>query len=321
MPNISSKLPKSIHYSLEEIAEGIFAAISTEESGAFSNAGIIDLGDRTIIFDTFETTLAAEDLRVASEFLTGKQATWVVNSHSHSDHWFGNQVFSQEATVIATHSSAELMMEYPDEVEADKSDPSELKVYLQDQISQLEHELDQNKRQMLRSSIARWKYYLESLPELSLRIPNQTFSGKMTFHGSKRSVELIDVGPAHTSSDCYLSIPSEDIAFLGDLGFFKQLPFMADCDPDGWISFLEELKASSLQIIIPGHGPIGGIQDIIYLEKYINLLNSLVKDAIKIGNTVDEVVGSELPEPYRSWSIGSSRMEINIKAMFEFHSR
>ena len=55
MPKHNNKLPKSIHFSLKEIAEGIYAAFAAEGGGAMGNAGIVDLGDRTVIFDTFES--------------------------------------------------------------------------------------------------------------------------------------------------------------------------------------------------------------------------------------------------------------------------
>lgn len=321
MPKNSSSLQNSIHFSLEEVAEGIFAAIAAEEGGAMGNAGIIDLGDRTVIFDSFETPFAAEDLRVASEFLTGRQAAWVVNSHSHSDHWFGNQVFPPEAIVIATQKSTESMKDYLEEVEDEKSDPSELKAYLQDQVKLLEVETDQNKRRVLKSAIARWKFNLESLPYLDLRLPDQSFSGEFEINGSRRNAKLIDAGTAHSPGDCYLSIPSESIVFLGDIGFFHQLPYMADCEPGGWIAVLEELKTSSYQVFIPGHGPAGSISDLNVLEEYIEWLKSLVMEAIDKGITIEEVISSELPEPYRSWSIGSPRMEINTKLMFAYLSR
>ena len=250
MPQYSSTQPNSIHFLLEEIAEGVFACISADGGGAMGNAGIVDLGDRTIIFDTFETPIAAEDLRVASEFLTGRPATWVVNSHSHPDHWYGNQVFPRESIVITSQITAQLLDEYVEEVQSEKSDPSELEEFLQNQINQLEIETDQIKKRVLKSAVARWKFYFESLPNLNLRLPDQTFRGKISLHGSKRDVELIDVGPAHTPGDSYLTIPSENIVFLGDIGFFNQLPYMADCDPDGWISTLSELKNSKFSFTV-----------------------------------------------------------------------
>jgi glyoxylase-like metal-dependent hydrolase (beta-lactamase superfamily II) len=306
---------------VEEISEGIFACISADGGGAMGNAGIVDLGDRTVVFDTFETPIAAEDLRVANEFLTGKTATWVVNSHSHPDHWFGNQVFPRESIVVSSQITKELMDEYIECAQEDKSNPSELEEFLQNLITQLELEKDQIKKQVLKSSIARSTFYLESLPNLNLRVPDQTFRGKMTLSGSIRDVELIDVGPAHTPGDSYLTIPSEKIIFLGDIGFFNQLPYMADCDPDGWISILNELINSNYQIFFPGHGPVGGAQDLVMLKEYISRLTKIVADAIDQGDTVDDVLSQEIPEPYKTWSIGSARPEVNTKFMYEYLSR
>ena len=84
MQTIPNNIPRSSHFHLEQINEGVYAAIATGGGGAFSNSGIVNLGERTIIFDTFETPIAAEDLRVANDSLTGNPIPWVVNSHAHS---------------------------------------------------------------------------------------------------------------------------------------------------------------------------------------------------------------------------------------------
>ena len=49
----------SNHFSLERLADGVFAAIATGSGAAVANAGIIDLGGRTLVFDTFMTSQAA----------------------------------------------------------------------------------------------------------------------------------------------------------------------------------------------------------------------------------------------------------------------
>ena len=60
MQDTTSKLPTSAHFELKQLAEGVYAAIAVAGGGARSNAGIIDLGDHTLIFDTFLTPTAAE---------------------------------------------------------------------------------------------------------------------------------------------------------------------------------------------------------------------------------------------------------------------
>ena len=55
------------HFRLERIAEGIYAAINTVKGGAMSNAGIVDLGGETLVFDAFVGRAAARELRSAAE--------------------------------------------------------------------------------------------------------------------------------------------------------------------------------------------------------------------------------------------------------------
>ncbi|KZS43262.1 hypothetical protein AWU65_01185 [Paenibacillus glucanolyticus] len=95
----------SKHFVLNDVAEGVFAVISVPGTGSLGNAAIIDLGDSTLVVDTFTTIEAAEDLQAAAEFLTGRTASYVINTHWHSDHTFGNQVFASTAQIISTSTT------------------------------------------------------------------------------------------------------------------------------------------------------------------------------------------------------------------------
>jgi hypothetical protein len=53
-----TRLPDSRHFWLEELAEGVYAAIHIDGGTAIGNASIIDLGDRTLIFDSLFTPQA-----------------------------------------------------------------------------------------------------------------------------------------------------------------------------------------------------------------------------------------------------------------------
>lgn len=313
--------PKSKYFNLEKITDGVFIVLSIPRSGSFGNAGIVDLGDRTLIYDTFESPIIAEDLRVASEFLTGRSATWVVNSHFHPDHWFGNQVFPIETFIISSHNARENMLTAIDEIEEEKANPSEVEEYLLELKDQVSSETDPIIRGKIESSVARWELYQKSLPNFQLRIPDQAFNGTIELHGSNRYVELIDVGHAHTSGDLYLRIPSEKIAIIGDIGFFNEQPYMPDSNPEGWKSALTILKDSECDTYVPGHGPVGTDIDLALIEEYINLLETLVSNAIEKGETINDIIAQELPEPFRTWSIGSPRLEANCNFMFEYLSK
>jgi cyclase len=74
---------QSKHFALHQLAEGVFAASAQTGGAAFSNAGIVDLGDQSAVFDTFLTPQAALELRQCAEELTGHGPQIVINSHYH----------------------------------------------------------------------------------------------------------------------------------------------------------------------------------------------------------------------------------------------
>jgi glyoxylase-like metal-dependent hydrolase (beta-lactamase superfamily II) len=104
------QLPDSKHFRLQQLADGVYAAIHIDGGAAIGNAGIVDLGDRTLIYDTFLTPQAAEDLRTAAEALTGRPIDAVINSHWHNDHIWGNQVFGANTEIISTEETRRLFI-------------------------------------------------------------------------------------------------------------------------------------------------------------------------------------------------------------------
>jgi len=318
MQDTTSTLPTSEHFELKQIAEGVYAAIAVAGGGARSNAGIIDLGDHTLIFDTFLTPTAAEDLRASAEHLTGRPATYVINSHAHSDHWCGNQVFASHAPIIATHQTREMipmMMEYMKQL---KEDPSELKKELQEDEGRLETETDARRRKALEASIGRGCHVLASLPALEFRLPNQTFEGKLVFHGPQRRAELLTEGKGHTDSDAYLVLPEERIMFMGDLGFFQTQPFMAFCDPEAWMAQHESMQQSNIETFVPGHGPLGTKADIALQGEYITALEEMVAQVIQEGGSVEEALQRPLPAQFDGWLAGEMvRFERNVRSSYE----
>lgn len=85
-------LPESSHYDWQPLQDGILAAVMKPDgdSHAESNSGIVDLGDQTLVFDSSNTPRAARDLLAASLAFTGREPTFVINSHWHDDHVRGN---------------------------------------------------------------------------------------------------------------------------------------------------------------------------------------------------------------------------------------
>ncbi len=252
----NGKLFESKHFHLQQLTEGIYAALHTNGGWAVSNAGIVDLGDRTLIFDTFLTPRAAADLRAAAKSLTGRPATIVVNSHYHNDHIWGNQVFCPDADIVATAKTRHLIqtegtIEYAWYKENSAPQLKAVKAEYRNARD------DEVKRQQLALWVGYYEGMLASFPELDIRLPNITFVDNMEIHGTHHTVQLIPTSGGHTQSDAMLYIPSASLLFMGDLLFVGAHPYLADGDPDTLNQILEKTREMKPKTLIPGHGPVG----------------------------------------------------------------
>ena len=85
----NDNLLESNHFTLKSLTNGVYACIHKPGGAAYSNAGIIDLGDRTLVVDAFDTVAAGHDLLQTAEALFERSVDTILLTHPHSDHWKG----------------------------------------------------------------------------------------------------------------------------------------------------------------------------------------------------------------------------------------
>jgi glyoxylase-like metal-dependent hydrolase (beta-lactamase superfamily II) len=310
---------ESQNFLVHELADGVFAALDNKQGCASSNCGIVDLGGRTLVFDTSESLRSGAELNRLAQDLTGQAVTMIFISHRHADHWTGNQEFPENARIHATPAAYRGMQA---EIE-DLEDPAALEAAYRETISQTENllaaEKDDSRIAVLQSALRRNRCGLEELPRFSPRLPDLTFGSEMVIRGEKRSVTFRPLPPAHTDGDCLMQIDEEPILFLGDVGFFRTHPFMVGCDPIGWIHQLEELEKSAWETLVPGHGPLGGMADLRGMREYIQVLGQRVVMALMQGKDNRSVLEQPLPDICRGWEPTLSRYQKNINYLFEHH--
>jgi len=287
----------SRHFRLEQLSDGVYAAINADEGWAICNAGIIDLGDRTLVFDTFISPTAARDLRDAAVELTGRPIHMVINSHSHNDHIWGNQAFSPDVDILSTTKTRELIQsEGPAEVQYNRE-------VAYKRLETLEAQFAETREESLRAHLRVYIIYFQAitvaLPELQIRLPNLTFGGDFTFNGSKRSARLIPFEGGHSGSDAILHLPDDGIVFMADLLFIGGHPYLPDGDPDKIQQILSQVRELQAKIFVPGHGPVGDATHLDWMDEYIDTLNGLVRKAIKNGATKEEIDKIAMPEEYQ----------------------
>ncbi|WP_442602147.1 MBL fold metallo-hydrolase [Paenibacillus sp. KN14-4R] len=299
MQNVMTDLK---HFDLQQVSEGIYAAIVKASSGAVGNAGFIDLGESILVFDSFNTQQAAQELRDEIQKLTSKPITHLFNSHWHGDHVRGNQVF-HDVTIVSSAKTAKLMQEiHPARIEKQRSDLEGLRGYILSLEVKREQTTDEQQVQQLSDQISALRELEVSLPTLELTLPTETFESTWKLQGTSHSVECYTLGGGHTACDSFLYIPDAKVIFIGDLVAVDNHMSIMDGNITEWISILEQLKTWDIAYIVSGHGPIGGKEWITKAADYLRDLLEASEGLKAQGVTPDQLGNVEVPAPYKNWS-------------------
>jgi glyoxylase-like metal-dependent hydrolase (beta-lactamase superfamily II) len=304
----------SSFFHLQQVAEGVYAALVKEGTGALGNAGFVDLGDEVLVFDTFLTLTAAMDLRKAADQVVGKPVKYVVNSHYHMDHCMGNQVF-EGASIISTLRTRELILQ-KNSIKDLEQEQKQFAEYLQQAEAKALAEPNEKKRKSMLNDIGDKKVLWEVMPMTRLTPPAITFEDRLEIHGSKRHVELLTYGGGHTDSDVFLVLPEERLAFMADLVLVDATPFMGVGHPNQWLTILDRVKELGLKTIIPGHGQVGTEEHIVLTAQYIRFVLDTIRASKARGLSVDEAATMEPPAPYFAWE-ASMVHEWNIRRLWD----
>ena len=272
---------ESIYFDLYELNSGIFAAISAEKI-PISNAGFFDLGNYLVIFDTLMDPYSTIDLIKASKQFTNKEPSFLINSHHHMDHLFGNRIFPMNIPII---SSFESLMEAQKSLETRFKDFKERALAeIKRTEAELLNEKNPSKILELKNDINTWNEIKD--PNFNLRLPDFIINDSFTLKGTKNQVQIIHIGAAHTKGDLIALFENENICFMGDLLFEKTDPSWATtisgvptpANPEQLRATLIEYTEKDIDLYIPGHGNLCTKKELrenaeFYDEYYIKKIN------------------------------------------------
>jgi glyoxylase-like metal-dependent hydrolase (beta-lactamase superfamily II) len=293
-------LPDSKHFTVQPLAEGVFAVIAKDGGSAICNAGIIDLGNMCLVFDTFLTPSAAEDLRQSVKHLVGNDPDIVINSHYHNDHIWGNQAFPSTVHIIASSRTYQLMMTAgKKELEEETATAGQSLAHFKDQYQKAETE---DQRRTADLFLGYYEGLVHDLPHLAVRFPDILYEGRLSFHGSKRSAELIPYDNCHTGNDAVLFLPDDGIIFMGDLLFVGCHPYLGDGDPANLVKTLKKIQHFKATRFVPGHGSLGTTADLDLLVEYIEGCQKAAQVLVKEGRADKEIIKAmEVPGKFKHW--------------------
>lgn len=297
-----NKVKPSANFTIQQLAPNVWAAIHNDHYGkAICNAGIVDMGDKVLIFDPFMTPSAAAELREVARNLTNKKIFYIVNSHYHTDHIRGTQVFLPNATVLSTTTTrSQIEVNEPAEQEWErKHAPTLLQAIRKRMVNASETDRDE-----MPYWIGYYEGIIESSGQLFTALPDYTFDDSLWLEGKDLNVKLVERRNGHTVSDAVLLIPSLGIAFMGDLLCTDRHPWLSDGDVEGWKKSLKTFYEDTLyHTYLPGHGKVSGKSALKLLYDYLVDVQTLCNNAVT-DSAQAVLMNQPIPYPYRSWYCG-----------------
>jgi cyclase len=230
------------------------------------NAGLIHTPNGMIMIDTTSSPAEASGLLDAVGAHLN-EVRMVINTHSHSDHTWGNQLFT--CPILAHRLCQECMQS------SIKNEWS--KVEIQAYISELK------KTDPKRADDLRW-----TVTDLHITLPDQVFDERFEGELGGIKFEVIHMG-GHTPDLSVVWLPESRILYASDLIFQGRYPYIFDADIPAWIDRLGKLMEFRASAIIPGHGVMCGEAEIITLREYLQSTWERTVDHIRLGHRANEI--------------------------------
>jgi glyoxylase-like metal-dependent hydrolase (beta-lactamase superfamily II) len=137
--------------------------------------------------------------------------------------------------------------------------------------------------------------WIEEANEESL--PNKWLTDKMDIKMGDDTVTVFNLARnVHTASDVVVYLHKRKMLFAGDVVLNKQVPALVShaADPDGYMKAFDLLiKQFDIQTVVPGHGPVGGIEVINNFRQYFLDMQTAANDDSK---------KEELVAKYNDWT-------------------
>lgn len=280
----------SISLPVSEVAPGVFVhqgryeLQSPENRGDMSNASFVVGDDAVAVIDTLGSAIVGRELRAAIKAITDKPIRYVINTHMHPDHVFGNAAFKDDNPQFVGH-----------------------------------HKLKRGLEARTQSYMASSKDMLgaDAFAGSEIILPTLSVDDTLTLDLGGRSLVCEAQKTAHTDNDLVITDSETDTAFFGDLLFSGHIPTL-DGSLRGWLALIEQLEGRKAARVVPGHGPHAmQLPGAILPEKqYWSVVASDVRKLIKAGKDLTEAAKTAGQSERANWRLFDQYNVRNVTAAF-----
>jgi quinoprotein relay system zinc metallohydrolase 2 len=273
---------------MREIAPGLFvftgemALMTQKNDGAIANLGFI-IGDNAVaVIDTGGSVVEGQQLLTAIHARTDKPIRYVINTHGHPDHVFGNAAFAKDGTTFVGHRNLPAAM-----------------------AARGHFYVDAFRRTMGDVLI----------DEVRIIPPTLLVDDTLELDLGARKLALRAWPTSHSDNDLTVTDENTKTLFAGDLVFLTHIPVM-DGSIKGWLKTTAELERIPADRVVPGHGPVAPWPAALADERrYLTTLVSQVRAMIARGAPISaaaHAAASERP----NWQLFDDYNARNATAAF-----
>lgn len=276
--------------SMAEVAPGVFvhkgavAETTPGNRGDVANIGFV-VGDAAVaMIDSGGSVAVAESALAAIRRVTDLPVRYLVNTHMHPDHVFGNQVFAGLGATIIGHRRLPAALS------------ARAEFYRQSMREQLGPEL---------------------ADAVTVTLPDETVEGERRIDLGGRTLLLTAWDTAHTDNDLTVLDEATGTLFAGDLVFMEHVPVI-DGSIKGWLAQTPALAAIDAQRVVPGHGPPSAPwpQALEAQTAYLETLAADLRAAIAAGVPIAEAVTTTAASQAGQWQLFDAYNPRNATASF-----
>jgi glyoxylase-like metal-dependent hydrolase (beta-lactamase superfamily II) len=239
----------------DELAVGVFRR---RFESLDLNVGVIFGEAAVLVIDTRASHREADELIHELEVFTKLPVAWLVNTHWHWDHVFGNSRFPG-AEIWGHRLCRDALLNPP-----------------ADMITE----------------VAGWyredgdDTMAEDIEKVVIVAPGSVFEDSATIDLGGRTVELTYHGLAHTDADIVITVPASGVTFFGDMLENGAPPNFGDSYPLIWPSTLSVAMSSPEGLIVPGHGDVmtraGALTQLEELKEVARLATACVEEGVPV---------------------------------------
>jgi glyoxylase-like metal-dependent hydrolase (beta-lactamase superfamily II) len=258
------------------VADAVYAFIGDPgelgpaNGGEVGNAGFIVGSTGVVVIDTGVSYRHGKAMVQAIRKISPLPLELVIITHAVQEFLFGNAAFAELNVPLLTHAeSAELMR------------------------SRCDHCLS-NLHKILGE---------EAMRGTRLVVPERTVTESTVLDVAGRRLDLLFYGWASTPGDLAVLDRESGVLFAGGLVANQRIPELRDGKLDGWLQALDRLEQLPARAIVPGHGTVGGKEQVQATAAYLRALDAKVRALYKEGASLMQAVDTADLPAYAGWSM------------------